>query len=144
MSLLTFMNTQSQKSNACMTESTGLFIFNRTLVYSLRITCTDQSHDLTCGRFSLQWSLQSVICRWSLAVSDQSSMRALVPNARNTRKGTTLINKLCRINDGGCGPLSNLCVGAGVPVRVVDYYSVGSSQINAQTPDFSGQQEDKN
>lgn len=39
---------------------------------------------------------------------------------------------------------SNLCVGAGVPVRVVDDYSVGSSQIHAQTPDFSGQQEDKN
>lgn len=67
-----------------------------------------------------------------------------MPNARNTHKGATLKNKLCRINDRGCGHLSNLCVSAGVPVRVVDYYSVGSSQINAQTPDFSGQQEDKN
>lgn len=40
--------------------------------------------------------------------------------------------------------VSDLSVSAGVPVGVIDYYSVGSGQINSQTPDFSGQKEDKN
>lgn len=40
--------------------------------------------------------------------------------------------------------LSNLCVGTGVPVWVIDDDSVGSSQIDSQTSDSSGQQEDKN
>lgn len=43
-----------------------------------------------------------------------------------------------------CVYLSNLCVGTGVPVWVIDDDSVGSSQIDSQTSDFSGQQEDKN
>lgn len=43
-----------------------------------------------------------------------------------------------------CVCLSNLCVGTGVPVWVIDDDSVGSSQIDSQTSDFSGQQEDKN
>ncbi len=43
-----------------------------------------------------------------------------------------------------CVHLSNLCVGTGVPVWVIDDDSVGSSQIDSQTSDFSGQQEDKN
>lgn len=38
---------------------------------------------------------------------------------------------------------SYLCVGTRVPVRVVNYDSIGSSQIDSQTSDFSGQQEDK-
>lgn len=54
------------------------------------------------------------------------------------------LNKLCCINDGGCGRPSDLRVSAGVPVGVIDDDSVGSSQINSQTPDFSGQKEDKN
>lgn len=40
--------------------------------------------------------------------------------------------------------LSNLCVSTGVPVRVIDDDSVGSSQIDSQTADSCGQQEDKN
>lgn len=40
--------------------------------------------------------------------------------------------------------VSNLCVGAGVPVWVINDNSVGSSQIDSQTTNFSGQQEDKN
>lgn len=43
-----------------------------------------------------------------------------------------------------CGSVSDLCVRAGVPVWVIDDDSVGSSQIDSQTSDFSGQQEDKN
>lgn len=43
-----------------------------------------------------------------------------------------------------CEHVSNLCVGTGVPVWVKDDDSVGSSQIDSQTSDFSGQQEDKN
>lgn len=39
--------------------------------------------------------------------------------------------------------LSNLCVSTGVPVRVKDDDSVGSSQIDSQTADSRGQQEDK-
>lgn len=40
--------------------------------------------------------------------------------------------------------LSNLCVSTGVPVWVINDDSIGSSQIDSQTSDFSGQQEDKN
>lgn len=43
-----------------------------------------------------------------------------------------------------CRMVADLCVSAGVPVRVVDDDSVGSSQVDSQTSDFSGQQEDKN
>lgn len=43
-----------------------------------------------------------------------------------------------------CAMLADLRVSAGVPVRVVDDDSVGSSQVDSQTSDFSGQQEDKN
>lgn len=43
-----------------------------------------------------------------------------------------------------CGSVSDLCVRAGVPVWVIDDDSIGSSQIDSQTSDFSGQQEDKN
>ena len=43
-----------------------------------------------------------------------------------------------------CVYLSNLCVSTGVPVWVIDDDSVGSSQIDSQASDFSGQQEDKN
>lgn len=40
--------------------------------------------------------------------------------------------------------VADLCVSAGVPVWVVENDSVGSSQVDSQTSDFSGQQEDKN
>lgn len=70
-------------------------------------------------------------------------MRALVPNGGNGHKETPM-NKLRCINDRGRWHLSNLRVSAGVPVGVIDDYSVGSSQIHSQTPDFSGQQEHKN
>lgn len=43
-----------------------------------------------------------------------------------------------------CRSVSDLCVRAGVPVWVIDDDSVGSSQIDSQTSDFSSQQEDKN
>lgn len=43
-----------------------------------------------------------------------------------------------------CGMVADLCVSTGVPVWVVDDDSVGSSQVDSQTSDFSGQQEDKN
>ncbi len=43
-----------------------------------------------------------------------------------------------------CVCVSNLSISAGVPVWVVDDDSVGSSQIDSQTSNFSGQQEDKN
>lgn len=43
-----------------------------------------------------------------------------------------------------CVMAADLRVSAGVPVWVVDDDSVGSSQVDSQTSDFSGQQEDKN
>lgn len=43
-----------------------------------------------------------------------------------------------------CGRVADLCVSARVPVWVVDDDSVGSSQVDSQTSDFRGQQEDKN
>lgn len=43
-----------------------------------------------------------------------------------------------------CVMVTDLCVSAGVPVWVVDDDSVGSSQVDSQTSNFSGQQEDKN
>lgn len=111
--------------------------------WCLTIMCVShvKRFTLTCGRFSLQWSRRSVICRWSLAVSGRSSTRALEPE-KDTK--TQASNTLHHVNDHGCGQSSHLCVSAGIPVRVIDYDSVGSCQINSQAPDFSGQQEDKN
>lgn len=40
--------------------------------------------------------------------------------------------------------VSNLCVSTGVPVWVINDDSVGSSQIDSQSTNFSGQQENKN
>lgn len=45
--------------------------------------------------------------------------------------------------DGDFQWASNLCVCTGVPVWIIDDDSVGSSQIDSQTSNFSGQQENE-